>query len=166
MAVRAYVGMGSNLGDRLEYLRRAVERLRSLPDVTWRRNSPVYETEPVGIKEQPAFLNMVVEADVDSDAASFLANLKSIEAALGRTARERWGPREIDLDILYFGSEVINDGPLRLPHPELARRRFVLVPLRDLAPDLTDPLRKKSVKELLHACPDSGVVRTTQLIVP
>ncbi len=166
MAVRAYVGLGSNLGDRLEYLRQAVDRVKSIPGVSWRRNSPVYETEPVGIKDQPAFLNMVTEVDVESDAASFLAALKAIEVALGRTTRQRWGPREIDLDLLYFGTEVINDGPLRLPHPELARRRFVLVPLRDLAPDLVDPLRKRTVKELLHACPDSGVVRTTQLIVP
>jgi len=163
---RVFVGLGSNLGDRPAFLSRALQEIRGLQGVTWRRSSAVYETEPVGKKDQPAFLNMVVELEVEGEPAAFLRSLKAIEARIGRVERERWGPREIDLDLLYFGAEVINDGPLRLPHPELAHRRFVLVPLREIAPDFVDPMRKQSVQDLLRTCPDTGAVRKTQLTVP
>lgn len=133
----AYIGLGSNLGDRLANLRRAVVALDS-GDISVRKMSSVYETDPVG-PPQPDFLNAVCEVDTPLSAPELLKRLKSIEVDLGREARERWGPREIDLDLLLYGNEVINDPELKVPHQELTRRSFVLVPLLEVAPDLRLP---------------------------
>ena len=159
---KVFIGLGSNLGDRGLFLGRALWALARLKRTRLLRWSSVYETEPVGIQEQPVFLNMAAEAETDLGAEAFLAELKRIERGLGRKERGRWEAREIDLDLLYFGTEVVSDAGLKLPHPELANRRFVLVPLREIAADFIDPLRQRSVQDLLHACPDTHAVRTTQ----
>lgn len=129
----AYIGLGSNVGDRLENLRRAIAALEA-PGVSVRKVSSVYETAPVG-PIQPDFLNAVAEVSTGLDAPNLLAVLEKIEAQIGRTPGERWGPRELDLDLLLFGDEVIHEPALEVPHPEMIRRSFVLVPLLEIAPD-------------------------------
>jgi 2-amino-4-hydroxy-6-hydroxymethyldihydropteridine diphosphokinase len=133
--VRAFVGLGSNVGDRLENLRRAVAELRS--DVEVVRTSSAYDTDPVG-PPQPNFLNAVVEVRTSLGARELLAVLKSIEQRIGRVGGERWGPREIDLDLLLYGSDEIDEPDLQVPHPEIWERAFVLVPLAEIAPELVE----------------------------
>jgi 2-amino-4-hydroxy-6-hydroxymethyldihydropteridine diphosphokinase len=148
--VRAYVGLGSNVGDSRATLQRAVRALDALPHVRVRAVSPAYVTAPVGVTDQPDFLNAVVALDVpagpdpETGALALLAALKSIEQAFGRQQRERWGPREVDLDLLIFGRHQVDverpDGRwLKVPHPQAHHRLFVLAPLADVAPGLRPP---------------------------
>jgi 2-amino-4-hydroxy-6-hydroxymethyldihydropteridine diphosphokinase len=135
---RAYLGLGSNLGDRRALLRQAVEAL-DWGDVTVVGRSRVYETAPIGGPAgQPDFLNQVIAVETSLDARGLWERCSAVEASLGR-AREhevRWGPRAIDIDVLTFGDEVIAEPDLAIPHPRLGERAFVLVPLAELAPDL------------------------------
>ena len=148
--VRAYVGLGSNVGDTRANLRNAVRALSALPGVSVREVSPAYMTRPVGVADQPNFLNAVVALDVprgrspEAGALALLAGTKQIETALGRQRRQRWGPREIDVDLLVFGRHQIDTGEpdglwLRVPHQSARERLFVLAPLADLAPRLSPP---------------------------
>jgi 2-amino-4-hydroxy-6-hydroxymethyldihydropteridine diphosphokinase len=148
--VRAYIGLGSNVGDSHAHLRNAVRALGALPGVRVRDVSPAYRTRPVGVVDQPDFLNAVVALDVpagpdpQTGALALLAALKSIETAIGRRERERWGPREVDLDLLVFGRHQVDVDPpdgrwLKVPHQHARERLFVLVPLADLAPRLRPP---------------------------
>jgi 2-amino-4-hydroxy-6-hydroxymethyldihydropteridine diphosphokinase len=136
--VLAYIGLGTNLGDRELNLRRALERLEELGSV---RASSFRETEPVGVTDQPKFLNAAAELATDLPARELLERLLGIERELGRdrTTERRWGPRVVDLDILLFGEEAIDEPGLTVPHPRLADRRFVLEPLCELKEDLTLP---------------------------
>lgn len=138
---RAFIGLGSNLGDRLGHLRRALEALGE-NGVRVVAASSVYETDPIG-PPQPDFLNAVCEAETDLAPADLVALLKGIEAGIGRRPGERWGPREIDLDLLMYGDEVVDEAGARVPHPELTRRAFVLVPLLEIAPGLALPSGEK-----------------------
>jgi 2-amino-4-hydroxy-6-hydroxymethyldihydropteridine diphosphokinase len=158
---RIFIGLGSNLGDRAKYLRRALAELIQLHQTTVKKCSSVYETEPVGVKEQPKFLNMVAELDSMLRPDDLMRELKDIEQRVGRTFREHWGPREIDLDLLYYGGEMLNETELHVPHPEISNRRFVLVPLKEIAADFQDPLRHLSIEELLQQCSDTSSVRKT-----
>ena len=135
----AYIGLGSNLGDREENLRRALALLEE--EVGPVRVSSVRETDPVGVTEQPRFLNAAAEVRTGLWARELLDRLLSIERRLGRdrSAETRWGPRPIDLDVLLYGDEVIDEPGLTVPHPRLAERRFALEPLHELAPDLALP---------------------------
>jgi 2-amino-4-hydroxy-6-hydroxymethyldihydropteridine diphosphokinase len=148
----AFIGLGSNVGDRLDYLRRAVDALRALGAV---RVSSVYETDPVG-PPQDAFLNAVASLETTLGAREVFDALKKIEADLGRIPRERWGPREIDLDLLLYGDETITEADLTVPHPQLTKRGFVLVPLVELAPDAHLPDGQTLVR-FLHSVDVSGV---------
>ncbi len=162
-----FVGLGSNVGDRLAFLRSAVRELGRLEGTGIVQCSSVYETEPVGKRDQAYFLNAVVELSSDGSVASFHQRCQAIETGLGRTKTVRWGPREIDLDLLYFGSERHTAGDLIVPHPETANRRFVLVGLHELAPGFMDPVLKKSIADLLRLCQDtSGVTKTRFSIYP
>jgi 2-amino-4-hydroxy-6-hydroxymethyldihydropteridine diphosphokinase len=129
---RAFLSLGSNLGDRLHLLAEAVDSLG--PAV--RAVSPVYETDPVGGPDQGRFLNIVVELHTASDARELLAVCHRLESAAGRVRQERWGPRTLDVDILWIDGETIAEPDLEVPHPRMWDRRFVLRPLADLAPDL------------------------------
>jgi 2-amino-4-hydroxy-6-hydroxymethyldihydropteridine diphosphokinase len=153
-----YLSLGSNLGDRQKYLRLAVEALGRTPLVDVQRVSPLYETEPVGVKEQPDFLNAAAEIECRIPARELYDRIKEIETAIGRTRSQRWGPREIDIDIIYFGSLVLADGTVTVPHRERSNRRFVLQPIADLAPDYVDPVLGISVGELLAKCDDPARV--------
>jgi 2-amino-4-hydroxy-6-hydroxymethyldihydropteridine diphosphokinase len=150
-----YIALGTNLGNRSANLRAAIEALP--PEVRVTRESPVYETPPWGVTEQPAFLNMAVEAETELDAPAVLAHLKRIETRLGRQPTYRYGPRTIDLDLLFYDDLVLDSPPLIVPHPRLHERAFVLVPLADLAPDLRHPIIGQTLGELLAAVNRSGI---------
>ncbi|MEW5772697.1 MAG: 2-amino-4-hydroxy-6-hydroxymethyldihydropteridine diphosphokinase [Thermodesulfobacteriota bacterium] len=146
--MRAYLGLGSNLGDPEANLAEARQRLAEAPGITVVAASPVYRTEPQGLRSQPWFANQVLQVLYNGPGAlDLLQALAGIESAMGRARPkageagegERFGPRVIDLDLLLFGSEVLASGPLTLPHPRMRERAFVLVPLADLTPDLAFP---------------------------
>jgi 2-amino-4-hydroxy-6-hydroxymethyldihydropteridine diphosphokinase len=140
---RAFLGLGSNLGDRLENLRAAVALLGERgPRVT--RSSRVYATDPVGGPEQPEYLNAVVEVEAPGSARDLLDTCLAIERHMGRERGERWGPRVIDLDVLTFGDEEIDEQDLQVPHPRMHERAFVLVPLFELDADPPLPGRRKA----------------------
>lgn len=133
----AYIGLGSNVGDRVAHLRAALEALAAR-GVTVTKVSSLYETDPVG-PPQPDYLNAAAELSTDLSPADLVRTLKAAEADVGREHRERWGPREIDLDLLLYGDEMIDEEGLTVPHPELTHRAFVLVPLIEIAPFLDLP---------------------------
>jgi 2-amino-4-hydroxy-6-hydroxymethyldihydropteridine diphosphokinase len=136
---RAYVGLGSNLGDREATLRRALELLAEHVDVV--AVSTLRDTDPVGVVEQPRFLNGAACVETDLTPRELLGVLLGVERELGRERLERWGPRTIDLDLLLYGDEAVSEPGLRVPHPRLHERRFVLEPLAELDPALVVPGR-------------------------
>ena len=138
---RAYVGLGANLGPREETLRRAVELIDRTPAVDVLAVSELRETEPVGAVDQPPFLNGAVALETSLSARELLDLLLDVERELGRVRNERWGPRLVDLDLLLYGAETIDEPGLRVPHPRLHERRFALEPLAELDPDLVIPGR-------------------------
>jgi 2-amino-4-hydroxy-6-hydroxymethyldihydropteridine diphosphokinase len=150
-----YLGLGSNLGDRRANLSAAVRAMA--PDVRVRRGSRVYETEPWGYVEQAAFFNQVIEAETELDPLTLLRCVKAIEMRVGRKPSFRYGPREIDIDILLYGERVIAEGDLHIPHERLAERAFMLVPLAELAAELPVAGRGETVAQLLARLDASGV---------
>jgi len=143
----AYLGLGSNLGDRKQNLAQAMELMSK--HVVIEEISSIYETEPVGYEQQPLFLNAVCRVSTELNPEKLLRLAKKIEAKLGRTPSFPNAPRPIDIDILFYGDEVQNDKEFTIPHPRLAERAFVLVPLTEIAPDLVHAVNRKTVKKLL-----------------
>lgn len=154
---RVYLALGTNLGDRKQNLREALTRLE--PGVQTRCVSSVYETEPWGVTMQPPFLNMVVEGETELEPLALLDVLKRIEREMGREEGVRYGPRIIDLDILLYDNQTWSDERLEIPHPGLAERRFVLVPLVEIAPAVIHPRLNQTAQDLLKQIPDTGDVR-------
>ncbi|CAM3989042.1 2-amino-4-hydroxy-6-hydroxymethyldihydropteridine diphosphokinase [Alkalicoccus chagannorensis] len=134
-----YVSLGANMGDRIEQVKRAIQLLDGCGGVSVSTVSSLYETEPVGVTDQPEFVNAVVELHTDLSPLELLSCTQKIEADLGRVRRKKWGPRTIDLDILLYGNENIELESLIIPHPRMTERAFVLVPLAEIAPDLQLP---------------------------
>ena len=154
MTVVCYVGLGSNVGDRLEHLRHAVTLLEASDGIEVVVTSSVYETDPVG-PSQPDFLNAVAEITTTLGPRELLGRLKEVESEMGRSPSVRWGPREIDLDLLLYGDQSVEEADLRVPHPRMTERGFVLVPLAEIAADVR--LAAGSPSELLEAVGTSGV---------
>ena len=136
---RAYVGLGANIGPRETNLVRAVDRLRATDGIEVLAVSQLRETEPVGVVDQPPFLNGAVERETALAPRELRDGLLEIERALGRVRHERWGPRTVDLDLLVYGDEIVDEPGLSVPHPRLHERRFALEPLSELAPELDVP---------------------------
>ncbi len=156
-----YLSLGSNIGDRERNLRAAIDELPHA-GVAITRVSSFYETEPVDLKEQPWFLNCVVEAETHFDPFMLLRALREIETKMGSKKLVAKGPRLMDIDILLYGAETISTPELQVPHPRMHLRRFVLVPLAEIAPEAVYPGLKKTVKQLLEETPDRSVVRQTK----
>lgn len=150
-----YLALGTNLGDRMENLHRAIAALS--PTVRVTALSPVYETPPWGYADQPAFLNMALAGETESDPPALIALLKKLETELGREKTFRNGPRLIDMDILFYDDLVFEQAALVIPHPRLYERAFVLAPLNDIAPELVHPVLKRTVHDLLQDVDTKGV---------
>lgn len=146
----AYIGFGSNIGDRLKHLQNAIHALSKTEGINLQKISSVYKTDPVGYEAQGQFLNGVAAIQTNFSPLFLLHTLKNIETAVGRQRRLRWGPREIDLDILIYGDLCLRTEKLVVPHPEMHLRRFVLVPLAEIAPNLVHPVFQESIQTLLN----------------
>ena len=141
-----YLALGTNLGDRPANLRAAIQALP--PSIVQRQSSSIYETPPWGVENQPAFLNMAVRCETTLEPEALLKRIKQLEIQLGRQQSYPWGPRLIDLDILFYDDLILNTTQLTIPHPRLHERAFVLVPLTEISPDFIHPVLKKSIREL------------------
>lgn len=161
--MRCFLGLGSNLGDRLANMQAAVECISQIDKVIVMKSSSVYETEPWGNPDQPLFYNSVLDCDADFHLESLLPYLKKIERQLGRQNTEKYSPRIIDIDVLFYGTVVRNMNDVVVPHPHIQDRKFVLIPLCDVAPEFIHPLKEQSISQLLANCADTCRVFKTQL---
>ena len=153
-----YIGFGSNIGDRLAHIQNAIHILSKTEGITLKEISSIYTTDPVGYEAQAQFLNGVAAIQTSLSPLSLLHTLKDIETAIGRKHRIRWGPREIDLDILIYGDLCLQTEKLVIPHPEMHLRGFVLVPLAEITPDLVHPVFQESIQTLLNRLEDSEFI--------
>ncbi len=153
---RVFISIGTNLGDRKANLARALALLP--PAFFPERVSALYDTEPQLVADQPRFYNIAVAATTALPPEEALRKLKSIEREMGRTDGPRYGPRLIDLDLLYYDGVVLDSPELTLPHPRIAERAFVLAPLSDIAPDFADPVSGRTVAQMLAAIPDADKI--------
>jgi 2-amino-4-hydroxy-6-hydroxymethyldihydropteridine diphosphokinase len=156
---KVFVGVGSNLGDREFLIRKAIEAMRDLPRTLVVRVSSLYDTDPVGEVDQPAFLNASVWLETTLEPRELLWQLLLIEKRMGRVRSQRWGPRPIDLDLLFYGEETVDEPDLKIPHPEAHRRAFVLLPLLELDPDFVHPTTGESIRKLIKKLPPNPPVR-------
>jgi 2-amino-4-hydroxy-6-hydroxymethyldihydropteridine diphosphokinase len=154
----AYIGFGSNVGDGIRNCRQALEAIGSDPRIRLVQHSPLYRTEPVGKRDQDWFINGVAAVETSMTPGELLGFLLSIEDRMGRVRKEKWGPRIIDLDILFYGDMVLDENNLQIPHPRLQERKFVLVPLNDIAPDLIHPVFRQTVSKLLSQLKSEEIV--------
>ncbi|MBI5599134.1 MAG: 2-amino-4-hydroxy-6-hydroxymethyldihydropteridine diphosphokinase [Deltaproteobacteria bacterium] len=170
MKERVFISIGSNEGVRSAHLAKAIEMAtENGPHTRLVKRSSFYETSPWGRKDQPAFLNCVMEIETSLPPHELLTFLKGIEAKMGRaparpagwpsSPQDRWGPRTIDLDIIFYGDRVVDARELKIPHPLAHKRGFVLIPLSEIAPDVVHPVLKKTVSEITSLFKDSGDVR-------
>jgi 2-amino-4-hydroxy-6-hydroxymethyldihydropteridine diphosphokinase len=151
-----YLGLGSNMGDREELLRTALDQLNA-PDLRLLRVSSFYETEPIGFREQAWFLNLVAEFETELLPAQLLHRMQKVERDMGRTRTIANGPRTIDIDILLYGDSAMKTDELEIPHPRYRDRRFTLAPLAELNPNLRDPVTRQTMAEMLAALTGQNV---------
>jgi len=156
----AYLSLGSNVGDREKYLSSAIKQLKSNPDITVLEQSTIYETEPwPSKKDQELFLNQVIKIETTLDPIALLKVCQKIEIDLGRKSKNDWKPREIDIDILLFGDQVINSSDLQIPHKHMNYRQFVLTPLIEVNPELKDPISGERYEIILKNIEDEHKVK-------
>jgi 2-amino-4-hydroxy-6-hydroxymethyldihydropteridine diphosphokinase len=153
-----FLGLGSNLGDRHAYLSEAL-RLLQKEGLLLVRSSSIYETQPVELLEQPDFLNMTCEVDTDLEAEELLDLCLAVEEEMGRKRSQPKGPRIVDIDILFYNQKVLRTDRISLPHPALPARKFVLIPIVEIAPEFIDPVSGSTMRELLENCKDRSNVR-------
>ena len=156
----AFLSLGSNLGDRLGNLRRAIDKIEESDEIEIEEVSSVYETEPLGRQDQPWFLNLVLRLQTSLEPLALLERLLAVEEAMGRRREEDEAPRNIDLDLLLYDDRMVDSESLTIPHPRMHERRFVLVPLAQISPQLLHPRLQSSVEELLRLCRDKSEVRS------
>jgi 2-amino-4-hydroxy-6-hydroxymethyldihydropteridine diphosphokinase len=156
-AIKAYISAGSNLGDRKANLEYALNELGNAGTVL--QTSSRFETEPVGYRDQPWFLNMAIEMETRLMPSELLRFCQDVENSRGRTRSFPNAPRTLDLDILFYGDAAIREEGLIIPHPRMEERKFVLEPLAQIAPDLIHPILKQSIRSLLEACTDTSSIR-------
>ncbi|MGN6567798.1 MAG: 2-amino-4-hydroxy-6-hydroxymethyldihydropteridine diphosphokinase [Flavipsychrobacter sp.] len=153
-----YLLLGSNEGDRFDWLEKGKAMIRESGNVIV-SVSAIYETAAWGLEEQPDFLNQVIRINTTFNPTDLLKNIQQVENILGRQRTVKWGQRTLDIDILLYNDEVVDLPELHIPHPFLAKRRFTLAPLAEIAPDIIHPIDKKTMLELLNDCPDSLPVK-------
>ena len=153
-----YIGFGSNIGNRLKHIQNAIHALSKTEGIVLQKTSSVYKTDPVGYEAQAQFLNGAASIQTSLSPLSLLHTLKDIETVIGRQHRIHWGPREIDLDLLIYGDLCLQTEKLVVPHPEMHLRRFVLVPLAEIAPDLVHPVFQETIQTLLERLEDNKSV--------
>ncbi|MCK9407903.1 MAG: 2-amino-4-hydroxy-6-hydroxymethyldihydropteridine diphosphokinase [Bacteriovoracaceae bacterium] len=158
-----YLGLGSNVGHRVEFIAAAIRGITDFEKTVVDAVSNVYETEPVGNIPQSEFLNCALSVRTDLSVEQFHAKMKWLEKEIGRTDSERWGPREIDIDLLFFDSVVLNTDAIRLPHAELVNRKFVLQPLSDIAPKMVHPVVQINIEELNNETSDRHGVAYSEM---
>ena len=154
MSHTAYIGIGSNLESPAENCLKAVERINAHPDLTLVARSSLYQSEPFGITNQDWFVNSVAQLTTSLSPGKLLRACLSIEQAMGRTRAKKWGPRIIDLDILFYDDLILKQEGLKIPHPGIAERSFVLAPMNEIAPEFIHPKHKKSIQTLLLEIPN------------
>ena len=162
--MRAYIGLGSNLADPVDQVTTAISNLQSLPDsqlLTW---SSLYASPPMGPQDQPDYINAVAIIETALSAHQLLDALQAIEQQQGRVRQRHWGERTLDLDILLYGQNEIDDARLQIPHPGIALRAFVLYPLAEIAPDLTIP-NMGTIEQLLQHCPSDGLLKLEKILL-
>ena len=154
---KVYLGLGSNVGDREQQLNEALRLLDAQPGIQVTQVSSLFETAPVGYVDQPDFLNLCAEIETHLTPQEVLDCGLKIEQQLHRVRKERWGPRTLDIDILLYGNEIIENQALSVPHPRMAERAFVLVPLQEIAPEVIHPLKQTKIKDI--EVPDETVTK-------
>jgi 2-amino-4-hydroxy-6-hydroxymethyldihydropteridine diphosphokinase len=158
----AYIGLGSNIGDREAALENALSQLNT-PDLRLLRKSSLYETEPIGFRDQGWFLNMVAEFETELFPKQLLHRMQKVERNLGRVRTIKNGPRTIDIDILLYGRAVVKTEELEIPHPRYRERRFTLAPLADLSPQLRDPVTRHTMAQMLAALSGQSIRKRSEI---
>ena len=154
-----YIALGSNIGDRINYLRQAIEKLNNNENISVEEASSVYETLPYGNKDQANFYNAVIRISTGYELIELLDCLKEIEKNLGRLKKEKWGPREIDLDLLFYNHLIYSDERITVPHKEIIKRDFVLVPLCEIAPQFIHPELNKKICDICIQESEKNIIR-------
>ena len=148
MVENIFLGLGSNKGDRLNYLKKAVRKIQEDRESSIERISSVFESEPYGKKDQNCFYNAVVKLSSSRKSEDIYLWIKNLEKEIGRIPGEKWGPREIDIDLLFYNNLIYNDGSVIIPHKEILYRDFIVVPMRQIAPDFEHPVEKIKMKDV------------------